>query len=156
MIQRWYYALIIVAVVAGAIGFSAMRSAVAAPEDKSAGAVPLLFNITSGKANLHAASMGLGLASKAAQRGHPVVVFLNVEGPQLAAKDLGDEVKVADFPPVKKLLDDLIAAGGKVIVCEHCAHLAHLDKASIIDGATIGNPDAMLSQLKTGMVSFSY
>ncbi len=82
---------------------------------------PILVNITRGKNELHAVSMALGLAQTAIKDGRPTVVFLNVEAPIFAAKDLGDDIKYADFPPVKKMFADFVAMGGRVLVCGHCA-----------------------------------
>lgn len=65
---------------------------------------PLLVNVTHGKSDLQAASMGFGLAKTALERGHKVVVFLNVEAAGLAAADLPADVHYADFPPVRDML----------------------------------------------------
>ena len=81
---------------------------------------PILVNITRGKNELHAVSMALGLAQSALKDGRSAAVFLNVEAPIFAAKNLGDDVKYADFPPIKKMLADFVAAGGRVLVCGHC------------------------------------
>ena len=51
-------------------------------------------------------------------------MFLNVDAPVFAAKDLGDNMKYADFPPVKKMLADFVAMGGRVLVCGHCDTLS--------------------------------
>jgi len=159
MLHRWYFGLIAVTVLIAAMLMSGLATpkAVAAPDDKPAVAkAPLVFNITSGKNGIHAVSMALGLASTAAKQGHEVVVFLNVEAPQFASKGLSEEVKVADFPPVRKLLADVIANGGKVFVCEHCAHVCNVDKKSLADGVTVASHADILGQLKPGMVCFSY
>ena len=62
-------------------------------------------------------------------------MFLNVEAPVFAAKDLDTNLKYADFPPVKKMLADFVAMGGHVLVCGHCAHIVKLEQRDMIDGA---------------------
>ena len=91
---------------------------------------PILVNITRGKNELHAVSMALGLAQSALKDGRSAAVLLNVEAPVFAAKHLGDDVKCADFPPIKKMLADFVAAGGRVLVCGHCAHVVKLSHAT--------------------------
>jgi predicted peroxiredoxin len=159
MTRRFWLGLIILAAlfITAAVSSLATRHLLAAPNESQATTkAPLLFNITSGKDGLHAVSMGLGLATNAAKQGHDVTVFLNVEAPPFAFKDLPDDVKVADFPPVKTLLAQVIANGGKVFVCEHCAHICSVDKATLASGVVTADHAALLAQLKPGTVCFSY
>ena len=117
---------------------------------------PILVNITRGKNELHAVSMALGLAQSAIKDGRPAVVFLNVEAPVFAAKDLGDDVKYADFPPVKKMLADFVAMGGRVLVCGHCAHVVKLEQRDMIDGAKVLAHGELFAAMPPGTVVFSY
>lgn len=132
-------------------GASAVPGASAA-NDKT----PVLVNLTSGKANLHSVSMGLSLAHSCAAEGHPVLVFLNVEASIFAARDLGEDVKFGDFPPVKKMLADVIAAGGKVVACDHCSHLMKIEQSEMIPGVTVGAHKDLLRLIRPGTVGFSY
>ncbi|MEN6494873.1 MAG: cation transporter [Thermoguttaceae bacterium] len=116
----------------------------------------VMVNITRGKNELHAVSMGLGLAQSALKDGRKAVVFLNVDAPVFAAKALGDDVKFADFPPVRKMLADFIAAGGQVLVCQHCAHVVKLNPEDLIGGVSMSEHGSVLATLTPGMVVFSY
>jgi predicted peroxiredoxin len=100
--------------------------------------------------------MGLGLAQSALKDGRKAVVFLNVDAPVFAAKALGDDVKFADFPPVRKMLADFIAAGGQVLVCQHCAHVVKLNPEDLIGGVSMSEHGSVLATLTPGMVVFSY
>jgi copper chaperone CopZ/predicted peroxiredoxin len=117
---------------------------------------PILVNITRGQNELHAVSMALGLAQSAIKDGRKAVVFLNVESPVFAAKELDDELKYGDFPPIKKMLADFIATGGQVLVCEHCAHVVKLVQRDMIDGAQVVAHGELLAAMPTGTVIFSY
>ena len=117
---------------------------------------PILVNITRGKNELHAVSMALGLAQSALKDGRSAAVFLNVEAPIFAAKNLGDDVKYADFPPIKKMLADFVAAGGRVLVCGHCAHVVKLSHADMIDGAKELAQGELFGAMPPGTVVFSY
>jgi predicted peroxiredoxin len=159
MSRRFWFSLIVLSILllTATLSSLATRHSLAATTPPQAAAkAPLFFNLTSGKNGLHAISMALGLAGNAAKQGHEVVVFLNVEAPTFASKDLPDDLKVADFPPVKTLLAQVIANGGKVFVCDHCAHICNVDKTSLVSGATVANHAELLPQLKPGMVCFSY
>jgi len=117
---------------------------------------PILVNITRGKNDLQAVSMALALAQSAIKDGRTAVVFLNVEAPVFAAKDLDDELKYADFPPIKKMLADFIATGGQVLVCEHCAHVVKLEQRDMIDGARVLSHGELFDAMPPGTVVFSY
>lgn len=159
MSRRFWFALVTLSALLITVTLSSLatRSLLAATtQPQAVSKAPLLFNITSGKNGLHAVSMALGLAGNAAKQGHDVIVFLNVEAPPLASKDLADDVKIADFPPVKTLLAQVIANGGRVFVCEHCAHVCNVDTKSLVTGATVAGHGEILGQLKPGTVSFSY
>jgi copper chaperone CopZ/predicted peroxiredoxin len=117
---------------------------------------PILVNITRGKNELHAVSMALGLAQSAIKDGREAAVFLNVEAPIFAAKDLGDDIKFADFPPIKKMLADFIAQGGRVLICGHCAHIVKLEQGNMIDGAKVLAHNELFSTMPPGTVVFSY
>jgi uncharacterized protein len=122
----------------------------------TSGKQPLLVNITRGKNELHAVSMALSLAHSAIKDGRTAAVFLNVEAPVFAAKDLGADLKFADFPPVKKMLADFVAAGGRVLVCGHCAHIVKLEQRDMIDGAKVLAHGELFAATTPGTVVFSY
>jgi copper chaperone CopZ/predicted peroxiredoxin len=117
---------------------------------------PIVVNITRGKNDLHAVSMAIGLAQSAIKDGRQAVVFLNVEAPIFAAKDLRDDVKFADFPPVKKMLADFVAMGGRLLVCGHCAHVVKLEQRNMIDGAKVLGHGELFTATPPGTVVFSY
>ena len=116
----------------------------------------VLLNLSSGPGDLHAISMGLNLAKTAAERGLPVVVFLSVAAPVFASTTLPPDTKYADFPPVQGLLSAILAAGGKVLVCGHCAKVSGVDLGSLMPGVVVSEHGSLLDELEPGMVGFSY
>lgn len=117
---------------------------------------PILVNITRGKNELHAVSMALALAQSALKDGRSASVFLNVEAPVFATKALNDDVKYADFPPIKKMLADFVAAGGRVLICAHCAHVVKLKPEDLIDEAKEVAQGELFATVQPGTVVFSY
>jgi predicted peroxiredoxin len=100
--------------------------------------------------------MGLELARSALEAGSSVVVFLNVEAAELAKRDLGADVKFADFPPIADQLGSVIAKGGRVYVCGHCAAVMNLGQDQIAPGIVIAKHGDILEAVRPGMVGFSY
>ena len=116
----------------------------------------ILVNVTTGYDDLHAVSMGLSLANSAAKRGMPVVVFLNVAAPVFASTELPADTRYEDFPPVQELLSAILAAGGKVLVCGHCAKAAGVDPTTLLPGVVVSEHGLLLDELEPGLVGFSY
>ncbi len=117
---------------------------------------PVFLNITSGQDDLHAVCMGLGLAKNALAEGHTVVVFLNVHAPVFASTELPEDLKFADFPPVKVLVSQIIEAGGKVLVCGHCARLTSVKPDQLIPGVTLAEHGELFRHLPPHNLCFSY
>ena len=117
---------------------------------------PILVNVTRGKDQLHAVAMAVALAQSAIKDGRTATIFLNVEAPAFAAKNLDPELKCEGFPPVKKMLADFIAMGGRVLVCGHCAHLAKVKAEDMIDGAKVVAQSGLFAAISPGTVVFSY
>jgi predicted peroxiredoxin len=145
-------ALVAALLLAGFIAVAASQTETTAAAEKPA----ILINVTSGMEDLHAVSMGLGLARTSLEHGHSVLVFLNVHAPIFASRTLGDDVKTADFAPVKELLAGIIAKGGTVMVCGHCAEVCSVPKDGLVEGVKISSHGDILDLLKPGMVSFTY
>jgi copper chaperone CopZ/predicted peroxiredoxin len=122
----------------------------------TSGKQPILVNITRGKNDVHAVSMALGLAQSAIKDGRTAIVFLNVEAPVFAAKDLDNDLKCADFPPVKKMLADFIAMEGRLLICRHCAHVVKLSKEDTLDGVKVVSHEELFEAMPPGTVVFSY
>lgn len=139
-----------------AAGYKGRLTSVEPGASATSGKQPILVNITRGKNDLHAVSMALGLAQSAIKDGRPAAVFLNVEAPVFAAKDLGDNPKFADFPPIRKMIADFVAMGGRVLVCGHCAHIVKIEQRDMIDDAKVLAHGELMTATTPGTVVFSY
>lgn len=131
----------------------------AAPQTTTAATTakaPILVNMTRGRGDLHAASMALSLARTALERGHAVTVFLNVDAPALAVKDLPADARFEGFAPISEMMRDIVAKGGKVVVCGHCAEVLKIEPASMLEGVTVAKKGDWLEGLEPGTVGFSY
>jgi copper chaperone CopZ/predicted peroxiredoxin len=141
---------------AGYQGQPAAAASEAPGAARSSGKPPIFVNVTRGTNDVHAVSMALGLAQSALKDGRKATVLLNVAAPTFAARDLDDDLHGPDLPPVKKLIADFIAQGGRVLICEHCARVVKLDPKNLIDGATIVSHAELFDALTPGTMVFSY
>lgn len=103
-------------------------------------AKPALFvNLTA--VDPHRIEMALDFCEKAAKRGHPVTVFLNIDAVRIAEKDN------PMFATSRAQLKHVMKAGVEVIACPHCLHYAGLQASSLIAGVKEGSPDLTMGAL---------
>ncbi len=95
--------------------------------------------------DLHRASMAMNIATALLKAGADVTVFVDLEGVRLVDKKLPKDLiwGVGEKKPTaQELYSAYIAAGGKIVVCPHCAHAAGIDKADLLTGAVLAKgPD---------------
>jgi predicted peroxiredoxin len=87
--------------------------------------------------DLHSSFMAFTLATNMQKAGATVTMFLDREGVRLAdVRERGD-LAWGDSGPISKALSDFTAAGGKVVLCPHCAELAGVSAANLRPGTRI-------------------
>jgi len=148
-------AVVLVSLLAAAVSGGCTHAGAGA-QPAGPGRPAVLVHVTRGKADLHSASMGLALARSALEQGQQVVVFLNVEAAAFADRALGEDVRFADFPPIAHLLKEIVARGGRVFVCRHCASVMKLTPEHVAPGIMLSAHADVLKALPPGVVSFSY
>jgi len=77
----------------------------------------------------------LGITAKAMDI-DATVYFLGL-GVTVVKKGEADKVREGSFPTVKEVIDQAIAAGVKLLVCEQSTQLLNLDRGDFIDAAKI-------------------
>lgn len=97
--------------------------------------------------NLHAAKMAIGLAGKMQMMGADVTLLLDLEGVRLADKNTPQDLVWGAGEPISKSYDAFVKAGGKVLLCPHCAHHAGIAATGLRPGARIGKEDELASVL---------
>lgn len=107
--------------------------------------------------DLHAAFMALKLARVLQSRGAKVHLFVDLEGARVADKRVpGDLGWGAGDMTLEQLYDALVQAGGKVVVCPHCAKAVGLDQANLRSGAGIGTVEEIGQMLMDADVIMDY
>ena len=146
--------LVVAAVVVLGLGFTlSERSAIA---QQSAAKGTILFNVTSGQNDLHAATMAMQLAGHSLDDGRDVIIFLNVRAPVFASKKVEGELSFHGNPDVPTMLKDLMKRGAKVLVCPHCMDAMDVTEADLIAGAKPATRESLLGPLGPNAVVFSY
>jgi predicted peroxiredoxin len=85
--------------------------------------------------DLHSAFMAFSLATNLQKAGANVTVFLDREGVRLADTRERGDLTWGDSGPISKAMTDFTAAGGKVVLCPHCAELAGIAATNVRSGA---------------------
>jgi predicted peroxiredoxin len=110
----------------------------------------LFLNLTSNEP--WRVEMALKFALVNIQAGHPVTVFLNVEGVRVAAAGIPETASKSGA----EMIADILAAGGKVIVCPMCLKKAGLDADSLVKGVTMGGHAVILPAMYGSSTHISY
>ena len=79
-----------------------------------------LFTVTNYDANPDRAATPFVLANSALAAGGDVLIWLVVEGANLAKKGAADKLIPKSFPPVAELLEAYTENGGRIGVCPPC------------------------------------
>ena len=79
-----------------------------------------LFTLTAFGADVDRVSTPLVLANSALANGGDVLLWLTMEGVELARQGSVDELAPRSFAPVRDLLDTFIESGGRIGICPPC------------------------------------
>jgi predicted peroxiredoxin len=79
------------------------------------------------------------------ERGHPMAFFLNGDAVLIAVKNT-PQTSFED-KPLQAWLRDVVAKGGKVIVCNVCMKLHGIKPGDLIEGAVPGTPEIVSEYL---------
>ena len=106
--------------------------------------------------NADKATVAFVVANAAVASDKDTMVFLSVEGVRLG--QLGDAEKIHEegFAPLKELMTNFAAAGGKIFVCSPCFKKRGLDDTKLVDGATIVGCAKLVEFLSDGAASVSF
>lgn len=98
-----------------------------------------LFTITTYDADPDRVATPLVLANSALAGGGDVLLWLTVEGTNLARKGAVDSLKPRSFPPVADLLKAFTDNGGRIGVCPPCGKTHGVtDENMVANGAWMG------------------
>ena len=115
-----------------------------------------LISLTHGLDNTDKATVAFVIANAAVASDKETIVFLSIEGTRLAQVGAADAVHEEGFAPLKELMDNFAAAGGKMFVCSPCFKKRKLDEDKLVAGAMIVGGAKLVEFMSDGCPSVSY
>lgn len=106
----------------------------------------ILIHLSSYTDDLHAVSMALKIGHLLAKNDTTVTLFLDLEGVRLADNHQPQSLAWGSGDTIEKLYSVYVDAGGKVMVCPHCAKAAGV--VDLREGAELANSKSMLKVFK--------
>jgi len=89
--------------------------------------------------------------------GLDVTVFLVSNALDLVRKGAVDHVRMNPFdPPMKELIDNFVARGGKLLACPPCAKVRGYSEEDLLDSVTIVGSAALHALIKEGAATLSF
>lgn len=113
-------------------------------------------SLTAAKDNPDKATVAFVVANAAVASDKDTVVFLSTEAVRLAVKGYADDIAEESFAPLKDLLANFAAAGGKIYVCSPCFKRRKLDETNLIAGAVIVGGAKLVEFLGEACPGISY
>ena len=77
------------------------------------------------------------LGSTAAAMEVSASIFFMIKGIEVMKKGEAERVRIGEFPPLRQVLDQALAAGVKMYVCEQSTQLLGIPRGDFIPQATI-------------------
>jgi predicted peroxiredoxin len=114
-----------------------------------------LFTLTAFDQESDRVATPLVLANSALANGKDVLIWLTMEGVELAKQGAAETVNSKSFAPVSELLEIYIENGGRIGVCPPCAKTHGVTDNNIIDAAELMGAVAMLDET-VGRQTFSF
>lgn len=98
----------------------------------------VVVHLTRFSDNLHAVKMAVHLAARLQAKGAEVTMLLDLEGVRLADTRQPIDLIWGKGDPISRELEEFVKAGGKMILCPHCAEHNGITPATLRPGASIG------------------
>ncbi|HTX88017.1 MAG TPA: DsrE family protein [Bacteroidales bacterium] len=114
----------------------------------------ILIHISSGYGNSHKVLMALKMALMMS-KDKDVLLYLDIDAVKLVLKDSKD-LKFDEFPTLKELLQQLIAAKVMIMACPTCLKIAGKSETDLIPGVVVARKDAFFSFTKGRIVTLDY
>ena len=115
-----------------------------------------VVTLTRAKDDPDRATVAFVVANAAVASGQETVVFLSIEGVRLSQKRYADDIHEAGFAPLRELMANFVAAGGKIYVCSPCFKKRNLDENNLLPGAMIVGGATLVEFMADGAPSISY
>ena len=107
----------------------------------------ILYIVTSGTETPERAYAPFILATTAVAMGIDATIYFLIKGITLLKKGEAEKIKLGSFPSLKKEIDQAVAAGVKLEICEQSCKLLGLERGGFIDAAEIAGAATLNDRL---------
>ncbi|KPK12007.1 MAG: hypothetical protein AMJ68_03435 [Acidithiobacillales bacterium SG8_45] len=102
-------------------------------------------------------SVAWSVANGGIASGYHVTMFLVSAGADWARKGAADNARLNPLdPPAKEMIQNVIDAGGSIMVCPPCAKVRGYEKENLIEGAELAGSTAMLGVVSEGAKTLTF
>jgi predicted peroxiredoxin len=102
-------------------------------------------------------SVAWSVANAASASDMPVTVFLVAAGADWARKGAAGAARPNPLdPPIGEMIANVLASGGRILVCPPCAKVRGYAENDLIEGATLAGAPAMLEVVNRGAATVSF
>ncbi|HXI82165.1 MAG TPA: DsrE family protein [Verrucomicrobiae bacterium] len=105
---------------------------------------------THGQDDQERATLPFIIANVAASADQEAIVLLTIEGVWLATKGYADTIHHEGLPPLREVLDSLLASGGQVWACSACTKPRGITDGDLIAGAKIVTAANFIEEVANG------
>lgn len=103
------------------------------------------------------ATVSWTIANGGLTAGLQVTMFMVSSAIDLIRKGAVDHVRMNPFdPPMKELIENFVARGGKILVCPPCAKVRGYSEEDLIEGVTIVGSAALHALIKDGAATLCF
>ncbi len=114
------------------------------------------ISLSYAKDNPDKATVAFVVANAAVASDKETVVFLSTEGVRLAQQGYADDIHEEGFAPLKELMANFAAAGGKIYTCSPCFKKRKLDESKLVPGAVLVGGAKLVEFLSDAVPCVSY
>ena len=112
--------------------------------------------LTHAKDNSDKATVAFVIANAALGSEKDTLVFLSVEAVRLSQQGYADDIHEPGFAPLKDLIANFAAGGGKIYACSPCFKRRGLDENRLIPGCVVVGGAKLVEFLSDGAASVSF
>ena len=105
---------------------------------------------THGREDPERATLPFIVANVAASADQEAIVLLTIEGVWLATKGYADDIHHQGMPPLREVIDSLLANGGEIWACGACTKPRASPRSDLIEGARIISAVDFVAELASG------
>jgi predicted peroxiredoxin len=116
----------------------------------------LVFMVLHGPSHAEHATIPFVMAAAALASDVQVVMGFQADGVELVRKGIAETVEAPGFPPLAKLLNDVLELGGLLLVCGPCVKSRGIGPADLVDGAEVVAAGRFVAEITSATNSLVY